>query len=152
MNNLLLLEYQRAHAMINRLKNLYLPFFASALASIVLVSVGCSTRVEDTPYTTNVQPPSGEQSSDTTHQALPRLKEVSYLEGNVTHLLSGQQRGIWATGIGKVSAEPDLAVLTLGIETRSITLSDAHSQASDAMNAVMTSLKLSNKFFNCFQY
>lgn len=141
MDNLLLLEYPRANVMENRLKNLILPLFVSGLASIVFVSAGCSTPVEDTPSTTNVQPPSGQQSSGTSHQAPPRLKEFSPLEGNVTHLLSGQQRGIWATGIGKVSAEPDLAVLKLGIETRSITLSDAHSQASDAMNAVMTSLK-----------
>jgi uncharacterized protein YggE len=137
MDNLLLLEYPRANVMGSRLKNLSLPLFVSGLASILLVSGGCSAQVGSTPSATSDQPPSEEQSSNTSHQ----VRQFSSLEGNVTHLLSGQQKGIWATGIGKVSAEPDLAVLKLEIETRSITLSDAHSQARDAMNAVMTSLK-----------
>jgi uncharacterized protein YggE len=61
--------------------------------------------------------------------------------GSVSVNLSNQQVGIWVNGEGKVSVTPDLAVLQLGIEAQSTTVSDAQSQASAAMDAVMKVLK-----------
>jgi uncharacterized protein YggE len=51
-----------------------------------------------------------------------------------------QQTGIWVTGEGKVSAAPDVAIITLGINAQSKTVSEAQTQASDAMNRVMKAL------------
>lgn len=51
-----------------------------------------------------------------------------------------QQTGIWVTGEGKVAAVPDVAIVTLGIEAQSKTVSEAQTQASEAMNRVMKSL------------
>ncbi|HAZ32097.1 MAG TPA: SIMPL domain-containing protein, partial [Dehalococcoidia bacterium] len=51
-----------------------------------------------------------------------------------------QQRGIWVSGQGKVSVTPDIAVLTLGIEARADTVSEAMSQAAAAMEAVIAAL------------
>jgi uncharacterized protein YggE len=51
-----------------------------------------------------------------------------------------QQTGIWVTGEGKVAAAPDVAIITLGINAQSKTVSEAQAQASDAMNRVMKAL------------
>lgn len=54
-------------------------------------------------------------------------------------------RGLSATGInvsgeGKVSVTPDLAILNLGIESRSKTVDEAQRRAATAMDAVMSAL------------
>lgn len=51
-----------------------------------------------------------------------------------------QQTGIWVTGEGKVAATPDVAIVTLGINAQSKTVSEAQTQASEAMNRVMKAL------------
>jgi len=51
-----------------------------------------------------------------------------------------QQQGIVVNGEGKVSVSPDLAVLNVGISAQSERVADAQSQATQAMNQIMTSL------------
>ena len=53
---------------------------------------------------------------------------------------SSQQTGLWITGEGKVTAVPDVAIITLGIDAQAKTVADANSQANDAMNRVMKAL------------
>jgi uncharacterized protein YggE len=55
--------------------------------------------------------------------------------------LSSQQQGVWVTGLGEVTAVPDIATLRLGIEAQAATVAEARSQAAEAMDRVMTSLK-----------
>lgn len=50
-------------------------------------------------------------------------------------------QGIWVSGRGAVTAEPDIAVLTVGVEVRADTVAEARSQAAVAMSAVIDSLK-----------
>ena len=54
--------------------------------------------------------------------------------------LSSQQAGIWVTGQGKVTAVPDIATLRLGIEAEEASVAEAQTQASEAMEGVMTAL------------
>ena len=54
--------------------------------------------------------------------------------------VSGQS-GIWVNGVGKVTVEPDLAVLNLGVEAREATVSAARSSAANAMTRVIAALK-----------
>lgn len=54
--------------------------------------------------------------------------------------LNSQQQGIWVSGEGKVSAEPDIANLQLGIEAQEASVAAAQSQAAEAMDKVMTAL------------
>jgi uncharacterized protein len=61
------------------------------------------------------------------------------LQGN----LSGQQQGIWVNGEGKVTAVPDVAILSAGVEVQTATVADAQSQAAAAMDKVMAALKSS---------
>jgi uncharacterized protein YggE len=53
----------------------------------------------------------------------------------------GQQVGIWVSGEGKVTAVPDIATLSLGIEAQEATVAEAQTQASEAMDKVRTALK-----------
>ena len=50
------------------------------------------------------------------------------------------ESGIWVTGEGKITMEPDLAVLELGVEAISLPLSDANATAATAMDAIMMAL------------
>ena len=49
--------------------------------------------------------------------------------------------GIWVSGQGTISVAPDLAMLDFGVETRAANVSEANSQASVAMDAVIEALK-----------
>ena len=49
--------------------------------------------------------------------------------------------GIWVSGNGAISVEPDIALLDIGVETRAPSVSEANSQASMAMDAVIKALK-----------
>jgi uncharacterized protein YggE len=59
------------------------------------------------------------------------------IKGNLT----GQQEGIWVNGEGKVTAVPDVAILSVGVQAQAVTVADAQSQASGAMDKLMTALK-----------
>ena len=49
--------------------------------------------------------------------------------------------GIWVSGEGRVTAVPDVAVLTLGVEAEAATVEEAMDEAAVAMNRVVDSLK-----------
>lgn len=50
------------------------------------------------------------------------------------------EAGIWVTGEGSVTMEPDLAVLSLGVEVIALPLADANATAATAMDAIMEAL------------
>ena len=50
---------------------------------------------------------------------------------------SGPGPGIWVMGQATITVEPDLALLTIGVETRAETVADARAQAADAMEAIV---------------
>ncbi len=61
--------------------------------------------------------------------------------GNVEGIsISNQQQGIWVSGQGKVTAVPDIATLRLGIEAQETSVTEAQTQAAEAMDKVMTAL------------
>jgi uncharacterized protein YggE len=53
---------------------------------------------------------------------------------------SSQQTGIWVVGEGEVIVTPDLVTLSLGVEAQADTVGQAQSEASTAMNAVISEL------------
>jgi uncharacterized protein YggE len=61
--------------------------------------------------------------------------------GNLGFNLNNQQTGIWVNGEGKVSAVPDVAILSLGIESQEASVAEAQAKANAAMDKVMTALK-----------
>jgi uncharacterized protein YggE len=54
--------------------------------------------------------------------------------------VNSQQQGIWVTGQGKVTAAPDVAILSLGIQAQAPSVAQAQSDAAAAMNKVMNAL------------
>lgn len=52
-----------------------------------------------------------------------------------------QQTGIWVSGEGKAMAAPDIAILSLGIESQETTVKAAQTNAASAMAAVVAALK-----------
>jgi uncharacterized protein YggE len=54
--------------------------------------------------------------------------------------LNSQQEGIWANGEGKVMAIPDVAILQVGIEAQETSVTEAQTQANEAMDKVMAAL------------
>ena len=61
--------------------------------------------------------------------------------GEIENLsISNQQEGIWVSGRGVVTVTPDIATLRLGIEAQATTVVTAQSQATAAMDKVMTAL------------
>jgi uncharacterized protein YggE len=55
--------------------------------------------------------------------------------------LNNQQQGIWVNGEGKVTAVPDIAILSLGIEAQELSVAEAQARANEAMDSVIKALK-----------
>ncbi len=53
---------------------------------------------------------------------------------------SQQTTGIWVSGTGEVTVTPDIASLQVGIEVQEVSVSEAMSKASEAMDKVMNTL------------
>ncbi|MFH1639661.1 MAG: SIMPL domain-containing protein [Chloroflexota bacterium] len=54
--------------------------------------------------------------------------------------LNSEQKGIWVSGVGKVTVTPDMALVSLGISAQAAGVADAQSQAASAMEKVMSAL------------
>lgn len=76
--------------------------------------------------------------------AIPVLTGCSNPAGaqgtGATVQISQQQQGIWVTGTGELSITPDIATLSLGVQAQEAAVSQAQSEATDAMAKVMNSL------------
>ena len=74
---------------------------------------------------------------------IPGLNTAAMTSLDVQRLALGntQQVGISVTGSGAVNAAPDIAIVSIGVETRADTVSDARNQAATAMAAIIASLK-----------
>jgi len=66
--------------------------------------------------------------------------DTATIEGIEGINISSQQEGIWVTGTGEVSAVPDTVSLRLGIEATEVSVTQAQTQAAEAMNEVMAAL------------
>lgn len=55
--------------------------------------------------------------------------------------LNAQQEGIWVSGEGEITVLPDIATLSLGVESQKATVAEAQAEASEAMDKVIAALK-----------
>jgi uncharacterized protein len=90
--------------------------------AVSLLLVGCESQ-------------EGSSSVEAQGTTLPQSINVA-LTGSTS-----QQTGIWVSGTGEVTATPDIAILTLGVQAQESTVQAAQSEATVAMNAVMDALK-----------
>ncbi len=61
-----------------------------------------------------------------------------------TYQVGSTQAGIWVTGKGKLSVLPDIALVTLGVETTAKTLTEARDEAATAMDSIVAAVKRYN--------
>jgi uncharacterized protein YggE len=92
----------------------FLVVLSAALLVIILGAAGCDT----------LSPPSS----------------VSQARSPVSGIFNQQSTGIWVTGEGKVSAVPDVAILSLGVQVQSDSVAEAQNYAATAMTAVANEL------------
>lgn len=79
--------------------------------------------------------------------------------GDVKVSMDNQQQGIWVSAVGKVNIEPDLAILSLGVESQETSVAQAMSNASAAMAKILQALKdngvadkdIQTRYFNIAQ-
>ena len=89
-------------------------------------------------------------------QAVSSVASSASLSGAPTLHSPRGNSGIWVSGVGSVTLEPDLAMLNLGVETTGKTVAVARAEAATAMDAMVTSLKsngiaaidIQTQFFN----
>ena len=58
--------------------------------------------------------------------------------------IAGPSAGIQATGVGSVTVKPDIATMSLGVETLAATVTEARNEAAVAMDAMLTALRARN--------
>ncbi len=66
---------------------------------------------------------------------------INVVEQGIPAAYGSDSTGIWVSGVGTLSLSPDLALLELGVDTRATNISEANSQASAAMDAMIEALK-----------
>jgi len=109
----------------NKLKSLSL-VSGTIIAVLILALSGCGTQSPAVTTTTT-----GGASPNAPSSGVAAIGTNS----------SSQGTGIWVTGQGVVYAVPDVANLLMGVQVQAKTVSDALSQAAQAMNAVIGALK-----------
>ena len=66
---------------------------------------------------------------------------VQEMVGGAANPRTSSSAGIWVNGQGQASAEPDLAILSLGVEAFADTVAEARSNAASRMNDVLQVLR-----------
>ena len=71
------------------------------------------------------------EGSDVVGQTQPDVMAADALQA------TGPGSGIWVTGQASVTVEPDLVLLTVGVETTGETVAEARAEAAGAMDAII---------------
>jgi uncharacterized protein YggE len=64
------------------------------------------------------------------------INEDIYTKSSL-NLSSSSQNGVWITGKGKISAKPDISIVSLGVEVRRKTLSEARADSAESMSGII---------------
>lgn len=84
----------------------------------------------------------GVLSMDRSEVAIAAPDDGGKVSRQTTHANYGSNgTGIWVSGNGAITVAPDVALLDIGVETRAPNVSEANSQASMSMDAVIEALK-----------
>ena len=108
---------------------------------LVLVAVGCVLESEAATHEPETKL---EQTSPSSLGAVTAATAATgaplYQSAALFDNVAAGEAGIWVTGTGQITMEPDLAILNLGVETIEMTVAEANGAAATAMDAIMQSL------------
>ena len=114
----------------------------AAATLLMTLAVGCALESEAATHEPDMAPAEaappasiGVVTAATAATGAP-LSQSAALFDNV----AAGEAGIWVTGTGQITMEPDLAILNLGVETIEMTVAEANGEAADAMDGIMQSL------------
>jgi len=139
----------------SRMKRAKWLFVSLALTMTLVLGTACDTGSDDSPLVgTNTSAIDTIGNFTSTDQAAFR----GFIAPALGQAGGYQQAGIWVTGLGKVILEPDMAILSLGVEVRGSTVETARSEAADTMTGIIEVLKSSGiadrdiqtKYFNIY--
>lgn len=71
----------------------------------------------------------------------PIASRVPAYSGATLYQANNGQAGIWVNGQSTFSAEPDLAMLNIGVETNGRTVAEANGEAAEAMDAIIKAVR-----------
>ena len=108
------------------------------LMVVLTLGAACNSAETDTPPGGGINNLSSLGSDLTSVELAAFMNSLSPAIGLTS---ANQQTGIWVTGLGKVTIEPDLALLSLGVETRADTVTEARAVAAAAMTGIIEALK-----------
>lgn len=117
------------------------------LAALVLVMAGCAAVPLASANTSNNQPTSGQSASGQSASGQPSGSLASAQGaggGGAPALVQSSPNGstgITVTGSGKAAGAPDIATITVGVQTEAVSVQQAVSDNQKAMNALLVSLK-----------
>ena len=115
---------------------------AGAVATAAIIDEVDDDRSYSKEYDVSKAAAASAEAAVTKVLALAAAKMPATAQASSTASQSGtSENGIWVTGEGSVTLEPDLAVLGLGVEARGETVSEALADASTAMDAVLGALR-----------
>ena len=100
-----------------------------------VISAGCNSDGDTGSTSENAHDQLVQSTNSLQATSALRVTDVSAMVG------SNQQSGIWVTGMGKVLLDPNIAVITMGVESKSETVSVARARAAKAMNAILKVIK-----------
>ena len=103
----------------------------------VILLLGCESTENEVDRSLGSQ-----VSSSVASAAISRIPSEGGMSEPQHQMFSdGSQGGISVSGSGSISVEPDLAILSIGVEATGKTVSFARSEAASAMDSVVSSLK-----------
>ncbi len=142
------------------MKNIKSLIAIAGLSAVLLLGVACtngnskamSVTSEDTPTTaapaSPLQLPVGAPDLPPTgapavYRGESGSAPVAYASTSAMPFYQGTngQSGIWVSGQGKVAVEPDLVLLSIGVDSTGATVNEANAEASAAMDAIVNALK-----------
>ncbi len=126
----------------------------AAVATALVVGVACSSgEAAVTPAPAGSGAPAGEAVELAPASAVAGSELYAALQRAQSGI---SQSGIWVTGEGTITLEPDLALLNVGVEATAGTVAEARAEAASAMDAIVAALKaqgvedrdIQTRFFN----
>jgi len=122
------------------MKNGKLAVLALGLVAVLLSAVACASTTA-TPSDAAASGTSGGSNSDGVAEQAALLSSDFGTLAAFAAASGSQQAGIWVSGTGIATLEPDLVVLSLGVEAQAPTVSEATGQAARAMDAIFAALE-----------